>query len=85
MITPGLIDQESQGHANFAWSPRGSGSGIDGIWSRNHAILREKLHRVQGSRPWNHELIGELCIEYCQNLPNEDSTSYHQPHVEKQS
>ena len=34
------------------------------IWGRNHAILREKLHRVPGSRPWNHGLNGELCPEH---------------------
>ena len=36
------------------------------IWirGRKHAILREKLYRVLGSRSWNHGLNGELCPEH---------------------
>ena len=39
------------------------------IWGRKHAILREKLHRVLGSRSWNHGLNGELCPEHFQKDP----------------
>ena len=39
------------------------------IWGRKHAILREKLHRVLGSRSWNHGLNGELFPEHFQKCP----------------
>ena len=39
------------------------------IWGREHAILREKLYRVLGSRSWNHGLNGELCPEHFQKGP----------------
>ena len=73
-----LVSWENKGPVGARWplgptSRRGREiiihNSIIWIWGRKHAILREKLHRVLGSRSWNHGLNGELCPEHFQKVP----------------